>query len=234
MTANASPTPAATADDALALDLQAAELGPGGDLAPEVDQEAYRRRMQRRREVQQQRVGERNLEKGLVLVFTGEGKGKTTAALGLVLRTLGHGGKVAVVQFIKGGWQPGEARALERFGDDLHWHALGEGFTWETQDRERDRQLVQSAWERSCAYLADGERKLVVLDEVNVALKLGYLEPERVLEGLALRPPLTHVALTGRGAPAALLERADLVTEMKVVRHPFREQGVKAQAGIEY
>jgi cob(I)alamin adenosyltransferase len=234
MTANASPTPPNAADDALALDRQAEELGPGGDLAPEVDQEAYRRRMQRRREVQQQRVGERNLEKGLVLVFTGEGKGKTTAALGLVLRTLGHGGKVAVVQFIKGGWQPGEARALERFGDDLHWHALGEGFTWETQDRERDRQLVRSAWERSCAYLADGDRKLVVLDEINVALKLGYLEPERVLEGLALRPPLTHVALTGRGAPAALLERADLVTEMKVVRHPFREQGVKAQAGIEY
>jgi len=179
-------------------------------------------------------VRERNLEKGLVLVFTGEGKGKTTAALGLVLRTLGHGERVAVVQFIKGGWQPGEARALERFGEDLHWHALGEGFTWETQDRERDRQLVRSAWERSCGYLADADRKLVVLDEINVALKLGYLDPGQVLEGLALRPPLTHVALTGRGAPAALLERADLVTEMKVVRHPFREQGVKAQAGIEY
>jgi cob(I)alamin adenosyltransferase len=233
MTATASMTPVAP-DETLALDLQAEELGPGGDLAPEVDQEAYRRRMQRRREVQQQRVGERNLEKGLVLVFTGEGKGKTTAALGLVLRTLGHGEKVAVVQFIKGGWQPGEARALELFGEAIHWHALGEGFTWETQDRERDRQLVQSAWERSCAYLADADRKLVVLDEINVALKLGYLDPDQVLEGLALRPPLTHVALTGRGAPPALLERADLVTEMKVVRHPFREQGVKAQAGIEF
>ncbi len=233
MTAIASTTPAAP-EEALALDRQAEELGPGGDLAPEVDQEAYRRRMQRRREVQQQRVGERNLEKGLVLVFTGEGKGKTTAALGLVLRTLGHGENVAVVQFIKGGWQPGEARALERFGEALHWHALGEGFTWETQDRERDRQLVQSAWERSCAYLADADRKLVVLDEINVALKLGYLAPDQVLEGLALRPPLTHVALTGRGAPPDLLERADLVTEMKAVRHPFREQGVKAQAGIEY
>ncbi|MEA5443032.1 cob(I)yrinic acid a,c-diamide adenosyltransferase [Cyanobium gracile] len=233
MTATASTTPAAP-DEALALDRQAEELGPGGDLAPEVDQEAYRRRMQRRREVQQQRVGERNLEKGLVLVFTGEGKGKTTAALGLVLRTLGHGERVAVVQFIKGGWQPGEARALARFGEDLHWHALGEGFTWETQDRERDRQLVHSAWERSCSYLADADRKLVVLDEINVALKLGYLDPDQVLEGLALRPPLTHVALTGRGAPPALLERADLVTEMKAVRHPFREQGVKAQAGIEY
>ena len=216
------------------LDAIAADLGPGGDLAPEADAEAYRRRMARRREVQQQRVGERNLEKGLVLVFTGEGKGKTTAALGLVLRTLGHGEQVAVVQFIKGGWQPGEARALELFGDALHWHALGEGFTWETQDRERDRALVQQAWERSCSYLADGGRKLVVLDEVNVALKLGYLATDQVLEGLALRPPLTHVALTGRGAPPALLERADLVTEMKLLRHPFREQGVKAQPGIEF
>ena len=216
------------------LDQAAAELGPGGDLAPEGDAEGYRKRMARRREVQQQRVGERNLEKGLVLVFTGDGKGKTTAALGLVLRSLGHGDQVAVVQFIKGGWQPGEARALQVFGEALAWHALGEGFTWETQDRERDRQLVQQAWQKSCDYLADGSRKLVVLDEVNVALKLGYLGLDQVLEGLDLRPPLTHVALTGRGAPPGLIERADLVTEMKLVRHPFREQGVKAQAGIEY
>jgi cob(I)alamin adenosyltransferase len=216
------------------LDQVAEDLGPGGDLAPEADAEAYRRRMERRREVQRQRVGERNLEKGLVLVFTGDGKGKTTAALGLVLRSLGHGERVAVVQFIKGGWQPGEARALELFGDALAWHALGEGFTWETQDRERDRALAQAAWERSCAHLADPGRHLVVLDEVNVALRLGYLAVEQVLQGLALRPPLTHVALTGRGAPKALLERADLVTEMKLVRHPFREQGVKAQRGIEY
>ena len=221
------PTAAATDLDALA-----AAIGPGGALAPEREQQAYQARMQRRQEVQRQRVGERNLEK--VLVFTGEGKGKTTAALGLVLRTLGHGEAVAVVQFIKGGWQPGEAKALELFGDELAWHALGEGFTWETQDRERDRALVQAAWERSCSYLADGRRKLVVLDEVNVALKLGYLEVDQVLEGLALRPELTHVALTGRGAPQALLERADLVTEMKLVRHPFREQGVKAQKGIEF
>ena len=216
------------------LDQAAAELGMGGDLAPEASADAYRRRMARRKEVQQQRVGERNLEKGLVLVFTGDGKGKTTAALGLVLRTLGHGEQVAVVQFIKGGWQPGEAKALELFGEALHWHALGEGFTWETQDRERDRQLVQQAWQRSLDYLAAADRKLVVLDEVNVALKLGYLHLDQVLEGLALRPPLTHVALTGRGAPAGLLERADLVTEMKLLRHPFREQGVKAQAGIEF
>ncbi|MEY4800047.1 MAG: hypothetical protein RLZZ213_494 [Cyanobacteriota bacterium] len=221
-------------DQASSLDAAAAELGPGGDLAPEADQDGYRRRMARRKEVQQQRVGERNLEKGLVLVFTGDGKGKTTAALGLALRTLGHGDQVAVVQFIKGGWQPGEAKALELFGEALHWHALGEGFTWETQDRDRDRQLVQQAWEQSLAYLADASRKLVVLDEVNVALKLGYLGIEQVLAGLDLRPELTHVALTGRGAPPQLLERADLVTEMKLVRHPFREQGVKAQRGIEF
>ena len=221
-------------DQASSLDAAAAELGPGGDLAPEADQDGYRRRMARRKEVQQQRVGERNLEKGLVLVFTGDGKGKTTAALGLALRTLGHGDQVAVVQFIKGGWQPGEAKALELFGEALHWHALGEGFTWETQDRERDRQLVQQAWEQSLVYLADASRKLVVLDEVNVALKLGYLGIEQVLGGLDLRPELTHVALTGRGAPPQLLERADLVTEMKLVRHPFREQGVKAQRGIEF
>ena len=223
-----------SSDQASSLDAAAAELGPGGDLAPEADQDGYRRRMARRKEVQQQRVGERNLEKGLVLVFTGDGKGKTTAALGLALRTLGHGDQVAVVQFIKGGWQPGEAKALELFGEALHWHALGEGFTWETQDRERDRQLVQQAWEQSLVYLADASRKLVVLDEVNVALKLGYLGIEQVLAGLHLRPELTHVALTGRGAPPQLLERADLVTEMKLVRHPFREQGVKAQRGIEF
>jgi len=226
--------PSTTSTTDRELDAAAAELGMGGGLAPERDAEGYRRRMERRQQVQRQRVEERNREKGLVLVFTGEGKGKTTAALGLVLRTLGHGEQVAVVQFIKGGWQPGEARALELFGEALHWHALGEGFTWETQDRERDRSLVQAAWQRSCSYLADGNRRLVVLDEVNVALKLGYLAVEQVLEGLALRPPLTHVALTGRGAPPELLERADLVTEMKLVRHPFREQGVKAQAGIEF
>ena len=223
-----------SSDQASSLDAAAAELGPGGDLAPEADQDGYRRRMARRKEVQQQRVGERNLEKGLVLVFTGDGKGKTTAALGLALRTLGHGDQVAVVQFIKGGWQPGEAKALELFGEALHWHALGEGFTWETQDRDRDRQLVQQAWEQSLVYLADASRKLVVLDEVNVALKLGYLGIEQVLAGLDMRPELTHVALTGRGAPPQLLERADLVTEMKLVRHPFREQGVKAQRGIEF
>jgi cob(I)alamin adenosyltransferase len=220
--------------DADRLDREADAIGPGGALAPEGDEEAYRRRMRRRQEVQRQRLEERTVEKGLVLVFTGDGKGKTTAALGLVLRTLGHGERVAVVQFIKGGWQPGEAKALRIFGEALRWHALGEGFTWQTQDRQRDRELVQEAWRRSLGYLADPLHKLVVLDEINVAMRLGYLDAAEVLEGLDHRPPLTHVALTGRGAPEALIQRADLVTEMRLLRHPFREQGVKAQAGIEY
>ena len=216
------------------LDQSAAELGMGGKLAPEADDAGYRKRMERRQQVQKQRVEERNKEKGLVLVFTGQGKGKTTAGLGLVLRSLGHGERVAIVQFIKGGWEPGEARALKAFGDQVSWHALGEGFTWETQDRERDQQLVEEAWQTALGYLRDGAVKLVLLDELNVALKLGYIDAETVIAGLDERPELTHVAVTGRGAPAALVERADLVTEMTLVHHPFREQGVKAQAGIEY
>ena len=216
------------------LDTSAADLGMGGHLAPEKDEAGYRKRMERRQEVQRQRVEERNKEKGLVLVFTGQGKGKTTAALGLVLRTLGHGERVAVMQFIKGGWEPGEARALKAFGEQVAWHALGEGFTWETQDRQRDQQLVEAAWDTALSYLRDPAIKLVVLDEVNVALKLGYIDPDTVLKGLSERPELTHVALTGRGAPSALVDHADLVTEMTLVHHPFREQGVKAQPGIEF
>ncbi len=166
--------------------------------------EAHRLRMARRKQVQDQRVGERNLEKGLVLVHTGNGKGKTTAALGLVLRCLGHGQRVAVVQFIKGAWEPGEALALQRFSDLLEWRALGEGFTWETQDKDRDRELVQLAWQQSLLFLADPAFQLVLLDEVNVALKHGYLELEELLQGLEARPEGTHVVLTGRGAPPGL------------------------------
>ena len=216
------------------LDQTAADLGMGGHLAPEGDDAGYRRRMEKRQQVQQQRVEERNKEKGLILVFTGPGKGKTTAALGLVLRSLGHGHRVAVVQFIKGGWEPGEARALRTFGDQVAWHALGEGFTWETKDRERDQQLVGEAWTTALSYLRNPEIQLVVLDELNVALKLGYIDVNTVLAGLMERPELTHVAVTGRGAPKELVEKADLVTEMKLLHHPFREQGVKAQVGIEF
>ena len=206
----------------------------GGKLAPETDDAGYRKRMERRQQVQKQRVEERNKEKGLILVFTGQGKGKTTAGLGLVLRTLGHGERVAIVQFIKGGWEPGEARALKAFGDQVRWHALGEGFTWETQDRKRDQQLVETAWQTALDYLRDEAVKLVLLDELNVALKLGYIDAATVIAGLRERPELTHVAVTGRGAPAELVDAADLVTEMTLIHHPFREQGVKAQAGIEF
>ena len=216
------------------LDQNAAEIGMGGHLGPKTNEEGYRQRMKQRKEVQQKRLEERQREKGLTIIFSGNGKGKTTAALGMALRTLGHGERVAIVQFIKGGWEPGEAKALKVFGKNLSWHAFGEGFTWETQDRIRDQQLVANAWQQSLGYLQDCTHKLLILDEINVAMKLGYLPLEEVLQGLNRRPPMKHVVLTGRGAPEALIEHADLVTEMKLIRHPFREKGIKAQAGIEF
>ncbi len=216
------------------LDQEAQRLGQGGDFAPEKTEESYKIRMSRRKEIQQKRVAERSKEKGLIIVFTGQGKGKTTAALGLALRTLGHGANVAIIQFIKGGWEPGEAKALRSFGKALSWHALGEGFTWETQDRVRDKALVEKAWDKSLTYLKSNQNKLVILDEINVAIKLGYLSIDQVLNGLLMRPALTHVVLTGRGASKELIERADLVTEMTLIHHPFKEQGVKAQPGIEF
>ncbi|HEY9859211.1 MAG TPA: cob(I)yrinic acid a,c-diamide adenosyltransferase [Candidatus Obscuribacterales bacterium] len=196
--------------------------------------EQYRQKMQRRKEVQEQRLAERSLEKGLIVVNTGNGKGKTTAALGMVLRSLGHGYKVAIVQFIKGAWEPAEKAAFSHWGEQLEFHAMGEGFTWETQDRDRDIQKAQEAWNTALSYIRNPEFRLVLLDEVNIALKLGYLAVEDVLAGLEQKPEDSHVILTGRGAPAALIERADLVTEMTLVKHPFREQGIKAQPGIEF
>ncbi len=201
-------------------------------LAETSDQ--YKRKMQRRKEVQAQRLAERTKEKGLIVVHTGNGKGKTTAALGMVLRSLGHGYRVAIVQFIKGAWEPAEKAAFSRWEDLLEFHAMGEGFTWETQDKQRDVQKAQQAWQKALTFIHDREFKLVLLDEINVALKLGYLNVEQVLAGLAEKPEDSHVILTGRGAPPDLIERADLVTEMTLVKHPFREQGVKAQPGIEY
>jgi cob(I)alamin adenosyltransferase len=196
--------------------------------------EQYRKKMQRRKEVQDQRIANAVPEKGLVIINTGNGKGKTTAALGMVLRSLGHGYKVAIVQFIKGAWEPSEKKVFSMWQDQLEFHAMGEGFTWETQDRDRDLDKAYEAWQKSVEYIRNPDFKLVLLDEINIALKMGYLQVEEILAGLQQKPPEKHVILTGRGAPAALIERADLVTEMTLVKHPFRDQGVKAQAGIEF
>ncbi|MUL36507.1 cob(I)yrinic acid a,c-diamide adenosyltransferase [Gloeocapsopsis dulcis] len=202
--------------------------------ASSLTEEQYQRKMQRRKEVQEKRVAQASQEKGLIIVNTGNGKGKTTAALGMVLRSLGHGYKVAIVQFIKGAWEPAEKAVLSRWADQLQFHAMGEGFTWETQNRERDIQKANEAWEIALNCIRNSDLRLVLLDEVNVALKLGFLSVETVLAGLEQKPSDSHIILTGRGAPAALIERADLVTEMTLVKHPFREQGVKAQPGIEF
>lgn len=203
--------------------------------------EQYKRKMQRRKEVQEQRLAQASPEKGLIIVNTGNGKGKTTAALGMVLRSLGHGYKVAIVQFIKGAWEPAEKAALQHWTSaapgetpQLEFHAMGEGFTWETQDRARDIEKAKMAWEKALEFIRTPDFRLVLLDEINVALKLGYLDIQDVLAGLEEKPEMSHVILTGRGAPAALIEKADLVTEMTLVKHPFREQGIKAQPGIEF
>ncbi len=223
----------ANTDGALDRNGQAGEEAPEGAIASGTS-EQYRLYMQRRKEVQEQRVAKASREKGLIVVHTGNGKGKTTAALGMVLRSLGHGYRVAIVQFIKGAWEPAEKAAFSHWGEQLEFHALGEGFTWETQDRQRDTEKAQQAWQTGLGFVRNPDYKLVLLDEINVALKLGYLQVEEVLAGLEQKPEDSHVILTGRGAPAQLVERADLVTEMTLIKHPFREQGVKAQPGIEY
>ena len=199
-----------------------------------MDDLQYKQKMQRRKEVQEERLAARNQEKGLIIINTGNGKGKTTAALGMVMRSLGHGYKVAIIQFIKGAWEPAEKAVLGKWEGQLEFHAMGEGFTWETQDKARDTEKAIAAWQKALEYLKNPEYRLVLLDEVNIALKLGYLDAATVIAGLAQKPEDSHVILTGRGAPQELIEKADLVTEMTLVKHPFKEQGIKAQAGIEY
>jgi cob(I)alamin adenosyltransferase len=203
------------------------------NIPPSQDAE-YKQRMERRKAIQDKRIAETVGEQGLVIVHTGAGKGKTTAALGMVLRSLGHGHRVAIVQFIKGAWEPAEKRAFEPWGDQIVFHATGGGFTWETQDRVRDKEMAQAGWEVARGYLADPGFKLVLLDEVNVALKKDYVSVEQVLQGIDLRPANTHVVLTGRNAPDELIERADLVTEMTLIKHPLKHKKVRAQAGIEF
>ena len=217
------------------LDSQAKELGMGGKLSPESDESTYKKRMQRRKEIQAERLQIRKTQKGLLIVFTGNGKGKTTAALGMALRTIGHGYKVAIIQFIKGGWTTGEEKALKNLSSNISWHSLGEGFTWETQDRIRDEKLVQEAWQLAKEYIQNESYKLIILDEINIATKLGYLAPEEIITFLkSLNNRKNHIVLTGRGASDSIINYADLVTEMKLISHPFKEQGIKAQKCVEY
>jgi cob(I)alamin adenosyltransferase len=172
-------------------------------------------------------------ERGLVILHTGTGKGKSTAAFGMVLRCLGHGMRVGIVQFVKGAWKTGERDVLQRFPDLVTMRAMGEGFTWETQDRARDIAAARAAWEMAKAMLADPTYRLVLLDEINIVLRYDYLPVAEVVAALTAKPRDLHVILTGRNAKPELIEIADLVTEMRLVKHPFRA-GVKAQAGIEF
>ena len=217
------------------LDIQAKELGMGGKLSPESDESSYKKRMQDRKNIQAKRLEVRKTKKGLLIVFTGNGKGKTTAALGMALRTIGHGYKVAIIQFIKGGWTTGEEKALKNLSSNISWHSLGEGFTWETQDRIRDEKLVQEAWGLAKEYIKKESYKLIILDEVNIATKLGYLDSEEIITFLkSLNNRKNHIILTGRGASDSIINYADLVTQMELIRHPFKEQGIKAQKCVEF
>lgn len=197
------------------------------------DQAAHKAKMERLKASVDRRIEAAQEEKGLLIVYTGAGKGKTTAALGMALRCIGHGMKVAVVQFIKGAIDTAEERALKSFGDRVTFLRMGEGYTWETQDRERDTRFAQEAWKKVCDFLRDPSYGMVILDEFNIALQQDYVDAADVIAALRARPPMQHVVLTGRGAKEALIEEADLVTEMKQVKHPFRK-GVKAQAGVEF
>jgi cob(I)alamin adenosyltransferase len=197
------------------------------------DAARHRAKMLKRKEVQDREVASKTLEKGLLIVNTGPGKGKSTAAFGLMLRALGRGFRVGVVQFIKGAWETGERLALERFSDQIEWHTMGEGFTWETQDRARDVAAAERAWAKALELMSREDIRLVVLDELNIALRYDYLPLADVVAALRARRPDLHVVVTGRNAKPELVEAADLVTEMTLVKHHFAA-GVKAQEGIEF
>jgi cob(I)alamin adenosyltransferase len=190
-------------------------------------------KMRRKKEARDRILATKTVEKGLLIVHTGKGKGKSTAAFGMVFRALGNGMKVGIVQFVKGKWQTGERLALEKFGDRVTMHTMGEGFTWETQDRARDIAAARAAWQKAEALVADREHELVLLDELNIVLRYEYLDLGEVLAVLKARPAMKHVVVTGRNARDELIEAADLVTAMEQVKHPFRS-GVKAQRGIEF
>ena len=193
----------------------------------------------KRKAARDRMLADKTVEKGLLIVHTGKGKGKSTAAFGLAARAIGNGMRVGIVQFVKGKWETGERHVLERFADQVTIRTMGEGFTWETQDRARDIAAAKAAWQAACEMIeacrGDQPRyDMVVLDELNIVLRYDYLPLEEVVATLAARPPDLHVVVTGRNAKDPLIEAADLVTEMTMVKHPFREQNVKAQKGIEF
>jgi cob(I)alamin adenosyltransferase len=199
----------------------------------QTEAERHRAKMAKRKAVQDAEVAAKTIEKGLLIVHTGTGKGKSTAAFGLALRMLGRGQRVGVVQFIKGAWHSAERDALARFGDQLVWHTMGEGFTWETQDRARDVAAAERAWAKACELMADPNLAMLILDELNIALRYDYLDLAAVVAALKARPRGLHVVVTGRNAKPELVTAADLVTEMTLVKHHFAA-GVKAQPGIEF
>ena len=202
----------------------------------DTDEEINRRhneKMARRKAARERMLATKTEERGLLIVHTGKGKGKSTAAFGLVLRCLGHGLRVGIVQFVKGVWTTGERIALERFGELVTCRAMGEGFTWDTQDRARDIAAARKAWEAAKAMIADPSYRLVLLDELNIVLRYDYLPLDDVVTALKAKRGDLHVVVTGRNARTELIEAADLVTEMTLVKHPFRS-GVKAQIGIEF
>jgi cob(I)alamin adenosyltransferase len=195
--------------------------------------ERHRAKMAKRKAVQDAEVAGKTVEKGLLIVHTGPGKGKSTAAFGLALRMLGRGHRVGVVQFIKGAWHTGERDAFAAFGDRVSWHTMGEGFTWETQDLARDVAAAERAWSKAVELMNDPSLGLVILDELNIALRYDYLALDNVIAALGRRRDGLHVVVTGRNAKPALIDAADLVTEMGLVKHHFAA-GVKAQAGVEF
>jgi cob(I)alamin adenosyltransferase len=190
-------------------------------------------KMRKKKAARDKIIATKTIEKGLLIVHTGKGKGKSTAAFGMVFRALGHGFRVGVVQFVKGVWQTGERVVLEKFPEQVTMKAMGEGFTWETQDRTRDVAAARKAWEEAKAMIADPSYRMVLLDELNIVLRYDYLPLDEVVQVLKSKPADTHVIVTGRNAKEEIIEIADLVTEMEFVKHPFRS-GVKAQAGIEF
>jgi cob(I)alamin adenosyltransferase len=195
--------------------------------------EKHKAKMAKRKAMQDAEVAGKTVEKGLLIVNTGPGKGKTTAAFGLALRMIGYGRRIGVVQFVKGAWHTGEKDAFAAFGDRVVWHTMGEGFTWETQDIKRDVAAAEAAWAKAVELMADPSISLVILDELNIALRYDYLDLDMVVSALKNRREGLHVVVTGRNAKPALIEAADLVTEMGAVKHHF-SAGVKAQQGIEF